>query len=89
MITLAPSAPPIERREVARKVASLTLALAITSIVVLTCLWLIVSRRIRRRFGDTGRSARTRHTDAWAEAGRRAHAPPPEALEREEDKPHG
>ncbi len=79
---ITPGAPPAtERREVARKVAGMTLGVALLGVIVVTTLALLVMRRNRRRMGDTDRARRTRHSDAWAEAGRRAGSPPAEAFE--------
>lgn len=75
------SSPPVERREVARKVAGMTLLVSLLGVVVITVLALVVLRRMRRRLIDPGRNRRTRHSDAWAEAGRRAGSPPAEAFE--------
>lgn len=78
---LATSAAPPEKREAARKVAGLTLLVALIGVVMLTTLTLLMLRRMRRRSAGAGRARRTRHTDAWAEAGRRAGSPPAEAFE--------
>ncbi|MCA9287022.1 MAG: hypothetical protein KDA05_00470, partial [Phycisphaerales bacterium] len=75
-------APVPERREAARKVATMTLVVSLVGVVVVTCLVLILMRRIRRRLSDGAKRSVTRHSDAWAEAGRRAGSPPPEAFER-------
>lgn len=83
------SVPVPERREAARKVATLTLVVSLVGVVVVTCLVLILMRRIRRRLTDGAKRSVTRHSDAWAEAGRRAGSPPAEAFERDEDLPHG
>lgn len=81
-VPIALTTPPTpERREVARKVASMTLAVALLGVVVLTVLTLILLRRARGRAAESARARRTRHTDAWAEAGRRAGSPPAEAFE--------
>lgn len=73
--------PTAEQRDVARKAAGLMLTVALIGVVVVTCLALIVLGRMRRRMTDGTRVRRTRHVDAWAEAGRRAGSPPAEAFE--------
>jgi hypothetical protein len=80
-MTAAPAPPAAERREAARKIASATLIVALIGVVTITCLVLVLMQRTRRRLTDGARARRTRHSDAWAEAGRRAGSPPAEAFE--------
>lgn len=75
------ASPPPGQREAARNVAWMTLGVALIGLVVITCLTVLLLRRVRRRLTHGDRVRGTRHSDAWAEAGRRAGSPPAEAFE--------
>jgi len=52
---LTASTQPPQPREVARKVAGMTLLVSLIGVVVITVLTLIVMRRMRRRLTDASR----------------------------------